>query len=303
MIVIVAATSEVAIPTLERISKSENQLLRIISAPDSKSGRGKVLTPSPVSKWADAKGVELLKPNSIQEMQEAFHGADIVLAISYGRIIDKKILEIPKHGFLNLHFSLLPAYRGAAPVQRAIANGDSTSGITIFKIDENLDTGPIYVQEKYEIPNLASSDQVLEKLSNIGALAFERAFAMIASSVSPVEQSSEGISFAPKISKHEAKINWNQSADKILYSIRAFTSSPGAWTLFRGSTVKITSASIGKFPDFISPAELRVHDRRLFIGTQDDPIEIFTIIPSGKQQMKVGDWINGARLNLGEYFE
>jgi methionyl-tRNA formyltransferase len=303
VIVAVAATAHVAIPTLQWLLGSPHTLLRVITTPDSKSGRGKVLTPSPVAQWAQTHGVSLFKPDTDEQMREAFTGADLVIAIAYGRILKKSILDIPARGFLNLHFSLLPAYRGAAPVQRAIGNGETITGISIFAIDENLDTGPIYLQRRYEIPMAASSDQVLEDLSKLGATAFEEVFKMIEESVVPTIQNSLGASNAPKISKEEARINWNQESAKILNSVRAYTSSPGAWTLFRGSSMKITSANFSELTEAMSPGALHLYQKRVFVGTKDLPIEILRIIPSGKQEMSVTDWTNGARINEGEVFE
>jgi len=303
VIVAVAATAHVAIPTLQWLLDSPHTLLKVITTPDSKTGRGKVLTPSPVAQWAQTHGIPLFKPDTEEQMQEAYTGADLVIAIAYGRILKKSILRIPKHGFLNLHFSLLPAYRGAAPVQRAIGSGETVTGISIFAIDENLDTGPIYSQKRYEIPKAASSDQVLDDLSHIGATAFEEVFKMIEESVAPIIQSSLGVSNAPKITKEEARINWSQESVKILNLIRAYTSSPGAWTSFRGSSIKITSADFSELTEAFSPGALHLYQKRVFIGTKNLPIEILRVIPSGKQEMGVKDWINGARINEGEVFE
>ena len=185
MIVAVAATADVAIPTLEWLVKSEYQLLRVITTPDSKAGRGKVLTPSPVAMWADANKLEISKPDTHEEMKNAFQGVDVVVAIAYGRILTKDVLNIPKHGFLNLHFSLLPAYRGAAPVQRSILSGDVVTGISIFKIDENLDTGPIYLQNEFKIPENSTSDEVLSELAHLGASTFDEVFEMIEQGIDP----------------------------------------------------------------------------------------------------------------------
>jgi methionyl-tRNA formyltransferase len=149
----------------------------------------------------------------------------------------------------------------------------------------------------------ASSDQVLEDLSKLGATAFEEVFKMIEESVVPTIQSSLGASNAPKISKEEARINWDQESAKILNSVRAYTSSPGAWTLFRGSSMKITSANFSELTEAKSPGALHLYQKRVFVGTKDLPIEILRIIPSGKQEMSVTDWINGARINEGEVFE
>jgi len=303
VIVAVAATADVAIPTLEWLVKSEHQLLRVITTPDSKAGRGKVLTPSPVAKWADEHNLEIYKPESLEEMKTVFQGVDAVLAIAYGRILSSDVLNIPKHGFLNLHFSLLPAYRGAAPVQRTILSGDAGTGISIFKIDENLDTGPIYLQKEFKISENSSSDEVLSSLANLGPSAFDTVFEMIEQGVAPTAQSATGVSFAPKITKEEAKIDWHSPAKQIMDAVRAFTSNPGAWTSHRGSLLKITEMLHGGGNQKLEPGALCVVGKRLFIGTSSDSVEIMKIIPSGKKEMAASDWINGARLTDGEFFE
>ena len=302
MIVAVAATADVAIPTLEWLTKSKHQLLRVITTPDSKTGRGKVMTPSPVSAWANARNLEVVKPDAPEEMMNAFKGADIVLAIAYGRILTNEVLDISKHGFLNLHFSLLPAYRGAAPVQRSILNGDVITGISIFKIDENLDTGPIYIQKEFKIPENYTSQEVLFDLSNLGASSFEAVFEMIEQGISPTVQSTEGVSFAPKITKEEAKINWILPAKRIIDSVRAFTPNPGAWTSHKGLILNIAEAIQNSTDQKLQPGALAVVDKKLFVGTATESIEIRRIVPAGKKEMSASDWINGARLVEGEVF-
>jgi len=302
VIVAVAATADVAIPTLEWLTKSKHQLLRVITTPDSKTGRGKVMTPSPVSAWANARNLEVVKPDSPEEMMNAFKGADIVLAIAYGRILTNEVLDISKHGFLNLHFSLLPAYRGAAPVQRSILNGDVITGISIFKIDENLDTGPIYIQKEFKIPENYTSQEVLFDLSNLGASSFEAVFEMIEQGISPTVQSTEGVSFAPKITKEEAKINWILPAKRIIDSVRAFTPNPGAWTSHKGLILNIAEAIQNSTDQKLQPGALAVVDKKLFVGTATESIEIRRIVPAGKKEMSASDWINGARLVEGEVF-
>jgi methionyl-tRNA formyltransferase len=302
VIVAVAATADVAIPTLEWLTKSEHQLLRVITTPDSKTGRGKVITPSPVSAWADARNLEVVKPDSPEEMMIAFKGADIVLAIAYGRILTKKVLNISKHGFVNLHFSLLPAYRGAAPVQRSILNGDVKTGISIFKIDENLDTGPIYMQKEFEIPENYTTQEVLRDLSDLGASSFHTVLKMIEQGIIPIAQSAEGVSFAPKITKEEAKIDWNLPAKRITDSVRAFTPNPGAWTSHKGLILKITEATHNSTDQKLQPGALAVVEKKLFVGTATESIEIRRIVPAGKKEMSASDWINGARLVEGEVF-
>ena len=303
MIVAVAATAEVAIPTLDWLLNSKHQLIRVITTPDSKAGRGKVLTPSPVAMWADTNNLEVLKPDSGEEMKFAFQDVDIVLAIAYGRILSSEILNIPKYGFLNLHFSLLPAYRGAAPVQRSILNGDVTTGLTIFQIDENLDTGPIYLQKEFKIPENSTSDEVLLDLANLGASSFDAVLEMITQGVAPTAQSTTGVSFAPKITKEEAKIDWRLPAKKITEAIRAFTPNPGAWTSYKGASLRITCAIEEVAELKLDPGKLSVVGKRLLIGTATNSVEVIRIIPAGKKEMNASDWINGARLSEGEIFE
>lgn len=303
MNVAVAATADVAIPTLEWLTKSKYQLLRVITTPDSKAGRGKVTTASPVALWAVNHNYEVLKPNSRDEIADALNGVDIVLTIAYGRILTEDILKIPKHGFLNLHFSLLPSYRGAAPVQRSILHGDVLTGITIFKIDKDLDTGPIYVQREYKIPANANSEQVLGELSVIGASAFEELFSMVEDGRKPKSQNLDGVSFAPKITKDEAKIDWHMPTKRIIDSVRAFTPNPGAWTVHRGSLLKITQAVEAIIEEKLRPGMLWVADKKLYVGTASSAVEILKIVPAGKREMKAADWINGARLVDGEVFE
>jgi methionyl-tRNA formyltransferase len=303
VIVAVAATADVAIPTLDWLLTSKHQLLRVVTTPDSKAGRGKVITPSPVAMWAEANGLEILKPDTSEEMISAFKGVDIVLAIAYGRILSNEILKIPKHGFLNLHFSLLPAYRGAAPVQRSILNGDVTTGISIFQIDENLDTGPIYVQKEFRIPENSTSEEVLRDLSNLGASSFDAVLEMINLGVAPTAQSTTGVSFAPKITKEEAKIDWHLPAKKITDAVRAFTPNPGAWTSHRGSSLKITDAREEVTEESFEPGTLHVVGKKIFVGTATNSVEMMRVIPAGKKEMKASEWINGARLSEGEIFE
>jgi len=303
VIVAVAATADVAIPTLDWLLTSKHQLLRVVTTPDSKAGRGKVITPSPVAMWAEANGLEILKPDTSEEMISAFKGVDIVLAIAYGRILSNEILKIPKHGFLNLHFSLLPAYRGAAPVQRSILNGDVTTGISIFQIDENLDTGPIYVQKEFRIPENSTSEEVLRDLSNLGASSFDAVLEMINLGVAPTAQSTTGVSFAPKITKGEAKIDWHLPAKKITDAVRAFTPNPGAWTSHRGLSLKITDAREEVTEESFEPGTLHVVGKKIFVGTATNSVEMMRVIPAGKKEMKASEWINGARLSEGEIFE
>ena len=204
---------------------------------------------------------------------------------------------------MNLHFSLLPSYRGAAPVQRAIQNGETTTGISIFKIDESLDTGPIYVQEKYEINSNATSSDVLRDLSQVGAKAFPRVLADIEKGIQPIPQDNKAASYAPKISKEEARVAWNTSAKSITNSIRAFSPAPGAWTTYQGTSLKIGEVGSVSGVITLKPGEVQVAGKKLYVGTLDTPVEILRVTPSGKNEMATLDWLNGARISSGDFFE
>ncbi len=303
MRVVVAATADVAIPTLKWLKNSDHDLLRVVTTPDSRVGRGKVLTQSPIASWADSNGILLLKPSTEDELRNAFENTDLVIAIAYGRILNQDVLSIPKFGFINLHFSLLPSYRGAAPVQRAIQNGEITTGISIFKIDANLDTGPIYFQQKYEIPRTATTSDVLSDLAEIGAKAFPNVMEDIQRGVQPQPQSNDSISLAPKISRQEARINWSMNANFIRNSVRAFSPSPGAWTTYRGSNLKISEVGAISVSTTLKPGEVLIDGKRLIVGTFDAPIEVLRVTPAGKKEMTTTDWLNGTRVKTGDVFE
>ena len=303
MRVVVAATAEVAIPTLEWLKESEHELLRVVTTPDSKAGRGKNLAQSVIADWADKNSISIAKPNTSSEISKSFEGADVVIAIAYGKILTSEVFSIPKYGCLNLHFSLLPTYRGAAPVQRALLNGDSVTGISIFKIDEGLDTGPIYYQEQYEINPIANSGEVLRDLSLIGAKSFSKVLSDVEALAKPREQETVGISLAQKVSKEEARINWSKKSVAILNLIRAFTPVPGAWTTYQGSVLKIVGMGLASTAAEVAPGSIHVEEKRLFVGTADFPIEVSRLIPAGKKEMLAADWLNGARIVPGDFFE
>jgi methionyl-tRNA formyltransferase len=256
-----------------------------------------------IADWADKNSISLAKPNTASEISKSFEGADVVIAIAYGKILTSEVFSIPQYGCLNLHFSLLPTYRGAAPVQRALLNGDSVTGISIFKIDEGLDTGPIYYQEQYEINPIANSGEVLRDLSLIGAKSFSKVLSDVEALAKPREQETVGISLAQKVSKEEARINWSKKSVAILNLIRAFTPVPGAWTTYQGSVLKIVGMGLASTAAEVAPGSIHVEEKRLFVGTADFPIEVSRLIPAGKKEMLAADWLNGARIVPGDFFE
>jgi len=297
----VAASPEVAIPSLEALAASSHQLVRVISQPDRPAGRGKVLTPTPVSQWAIDNGYELSRPENREEIAEVVRDLDCVITIGYGVLLPENILSIPTHGFLNLHFSLLPRWRGAAPVQRAIEAGDQVSGVTVFQLDAGMDTGPIYTMHRFALDSDITSDELLTELGELGVEALLESLEKIERGQRPTPQNNDGATRAFKLSRDEGRIDWTLDAERISAKIRAFTSNPGAWSEFRGSTIKLASPRISDFS--LAPGEIAFIDRKVFVGTSTFALEIGLIIAAGKGEIAASSWANGARLIAGERCE
>ena len=296
----VAATPDVAIPTLNWLLQSVHEVALIITQPDRPAGRGRLLQQSTVADWADEHHMPLAKPENPQQLIGKIEDLDLVLTIGYGVLLPENILVLPKNGFLNLHFSLLPAYRGAAPAQRALHNGETTTGVTVFQLDKGMDTGPIFAQESITIDPSWRSFELLDQLANLGPKVVERSFAMIDAGQSPQQQVGTA-SGAPKISKAEAKIDFSSDAAQIANAIRAFTYEPGAWTLWKAEPFKICST---KVTDQIAgiPGQVTVIDKKVVVSTGEGAIELLRVIPAGKKEMDAIDWARGARLTGGEIF-
>ena len=294
----VAATPDVAIPTLDWLLQSEHSLELVITQPDKPAGRGRTLTQSIVGDWAVAHGISLFKPSSPDDLIGRIEDLDLILTIGYGVLLPERILSLPKHGFLNLHFSLLPAYRGAAPAQRALQNGEVKTGVSVFQLDKGMDTGPIYSQAKIDIQPSWRSVELLNELAKVGVQSVSEALQLVKQGHTPTIQSGSS-SIAPKISKAEAKIDFTTSALQVVNAIRAFTYEPGAWTTWKGEPFKITSAQLASENNFLA-GTLATIEGAVFVGTKDGAVEILTVIPSGKKEMTASEWARGARLSGGE---
>ena len=300
MRIIVAATPGVAVPTLNWLLNSEHVLAAVITQPDRPAGRGRELKGSVVSQWAYENSVECFKPQDLAETALLVRDCDVLLTIGYGVLLPTEILTLPRHGCLNLHFSLLPRWRGAAPVQRAIEAGDSLSGVTVFQLDEGMDTGPIFSTKRFALDTDITSDELLIELAELGVEAVMDSLQAIIDGKRPTTQSGEGATKASKITKQECEIDWSLSAQVISQKVRAFTSNPGAWTRFRGDTLKIDSVSLGD--SSLKPGTLHIVDKKLIVGTGSNALAIGFLTPSGKSRMDALSWINGARITDGEYF-
>jgi len=296
----VAATPDVAIPTLNWLLQSDHEIALIITQPDRPAGRGQVLQQTVVADWAQGHQIPVIKPESSQELLGTIDDLDLVLTIGYGVLLPESILSLPKHGFLNLHFSLLPAYRGAAPAQRALQNGELVTGVTVFQLDKGMDTGPIFAQQSINIDPSWRSFELLQHLSHLGPDVVQKSLDMIQNGESSKNQ--EGLATnAPKISRSEARIDFTQDSARIANAIRAFTYEPGAWTLWKGESFKICATKVSNGPSG-KPGQISVIDKSVFVSTGSGSLELLRVIPSGKKEMDAIDWVRGARLTGGEIF-
>jgi methionyl-tRNA formyltransferase len=299
----VASSSTLALPTIELLKSSGHELIGLISTPDMPQGRGRTLAPNLLIQSLATTELRIAKPATDQELNTLLTSwkIDLVVTISYGRLIKPSELGLPRHGWINLHFSLLPQYRGAAPIQRALLAGAVKTGLTVFQLDAGMDTGPIYLQRERELAGQETTGELLSSLAEDGSEALLQAISMIERRIAPSLQSDEGVSLAPKISKEEARIDWTASAQSIDRKIRAFNPNPGAWTTFRGERIILTSARVS--PQRCPPSELLSREESLLIGTGEASLEILRLKPQGKREMQVSDWLRGARLQDGECFE
>lgn len=298
----VAATPDVAIPTLDWLISSEHEVALAITQPDKPAGRGRVIKQSVVGEWASSHDVPVLKPASSEELIGRINDLDCIVTIGYGVLLPQHILDLPKFGFINLHFSLLPAYRGAAPAQRALQNGETFTGVSVFQLEKGMDTGPIYSQRTIAIDPNWRSTELLQALAQEGPAAVHEALNMISHGKLPSAQQGE-VSLAPKITKQEAFLNFSADSKTLVNAIRAFTYEPGAWCKWKNESFKITSAVVVADKP-LSPAEIVVDGQRVIVGCGiKSSIELLTVVPAGKKEMSAADWARGARLKSGESFD
>lgn len=296
MKVVVASSSPVAIPLISALNASStHQLLGLLTNPDKATGRGMHVVANELATWAESLGLNVQKPENNDELKKVIENIkpEIVITIAYGRIIPLDLLELPKSGWINVHFSLLPRWRGAAPVQWAILTGDKQTGITVFKLDKGMDTGPVYLEQVTPINDNENSDELLKRLSQIGSDLVIKSLELISDGVIPKPQASNGITLAPKISKNDGKIDWQQSSNQVVNRFRALSSNPGVWSLLGELRIKIDALVASSFVDQIKPADIVINGERLFVGVLDGVIEILILTPAGRSQMTAAEFIRG----------
>jgi methionyl-tRNA formyltransferase len=307
MRLVFAGTPAVAVPALDAIATSRHELSAVVTRPDAPAGRGRRLVRSPVGAWADERGIEVLTPARPREpaFLERLRvlAPDCVPVVAYGALVPPAALEIPKHGWVNLHFSLLPAWRGAAPVQHAILRGDEITGASVFRLEEGLDTGPIFGTLAESIAPADTAGDLLDRLAVAGARLLVQVLDVIEDGTArAMPQPAGGVSLAPKVTVADAEVRWTEPAIAVDRRIRACTPAPGAWTTFRGERLKLGPVLVIGDGDRPAPGEVRVERSRVLVGTATDPVALGQVAAAGRKPMPASDWARGVRPASGERF-
>jgi methionyl-tRNA formyltransferase len=298
-----AGTPQVALPSLWALLDSSHEVVAVVTRPDARAGRGRALTPSPVAEVAASRGIEILRPERagdpgfLDRLREI--APDCAPVVAYGSLVPRAALGIPRHGWVNLHFSLLPAWRGAAPVQHAIWHGDDVTGATTFLLEPGLDTGPVLGTVAETVRPRDTSGDLLERLSASGAqLLVATMDALDAGVLAAVRQPHDGVSLAPKITVDEARVDWAQPAVRVDRQVRACTPAPGAWTTFRGERLKVGPVDpVADDPAAtgLAPGALIVGKHEVLVVTASRLVRLGNVVPQGKKPMAAADWARGVR--------
>ncbi|MFI8423294.1 methionyl-tRNA formyltransferase [Streptomyces sp. NPDC085479] len=306
MKLVFAGTPEVAVPALDALLASgRHEVAAVVTRPDAPAGRGRRLVASPVAQRAEEEGIEILRPahprdeDFLARLREI--APDCCPVVAYGALLPQKALDIPAHGWVNLHFSLLPAWRGAAPVQHALMAGDEVTGASTFQIERGLDSGPVYGVITEEIRPTDTSGDLLTRLAFAGAGLLAATMDGIEDgALKAVPQPADGISLAPKIEVEDAHVDFAAPALRVDRVVRGCTPAPGAWTLFRGERLKLIQ--VAPVPDRtdLAPGELAAGKNNVYAGTGSHGVELLWVQPQGKKPMKAADWARGVRIAPGE---
>lgn len=306
MRLIFAGTPKVAVESLQALLGSRHEVLAVLTRPDAPTGRGRRMAASPVAEVAMANDIEVLRPArprdpEFQSRLEAL-APDAAPIVAYGGLIPPAALAVPRFGWVNLHFSLLPAWRGAAPVQHAVISGDEVTGASTFLLEAGLDTGPVFGAITTAIGARETSGDLLDRLAVQGAQ-------LLVATLDGIEegtllahpQANDGVSHAPKISQEDARVRWDHPAMRVDRLVRGCTPTPGAWSTFRGERVKLGPLVPDAAVTDLQPGEVRAGKNRVWVGTVTHAVELGTVKAEGKKVMPAPDWARGVRVEAGEH--
>ena len=295
-----AGTPDIAADVLQQLLNSNVKIAAIITKPDAPVGRGKNLAPSPVSLIGEQLNILTLKPDDlnsdvflsqVKELQ-----LYLIIVVAYGKLIPQKMIELPRLGWFNLHYSLLPKYRGAAPVQHSLMNGELITGVTFFKIDEGLDTGKILGQAQISIGPDDDAHILFETLNEIGSELIIQCIQDLANSNPvPYSQDEAGVSYAPKFTSSYAQIDWMDARESIVRKIRALVAGPECYSFLDKTRIKILNCKLSELEN-LEPGQIGRIDQRIYVGTKTADIELLVVQPAGKRKMSAIEWFNGVRM-------
>ncbi len=313
MDIVFMGTPAFAVPILDRILQEGHNILAVVSQPDKPSGRGKKVLFGETKKFAIEKSLNIMQPIKVREpefiLQLKSFNPDIIIVAAYGQILPTEILEMPKYGCINVHGSLLPKYRGAAPIQRCIINGDKTTGITIMKMAEKMDAGDMILKEEIPIESCDNYQTLHDKLADLGAKSIVDALKLIEMGLETYEkQDEELVTYAPMITKQTGNIDWSLSNSDIINLIRGLNPSPGAYTSFKGDKIKIWSAkempseSYSLIADFGQVIDV-IKEKGIVVKTGEAPLLLLEIQSQGGKRMSCADFLRGRTVLKGDLFE
>ncbi|MGY1787347.1 methionyl-tRNA formyltransferase [Geodermatophilus sp. SYSU D00698] len=300
-----AGTPEAAVPSLDALLASDHEVVAVLTRPDARSGRGRKVSRSPVAERADAAGLPVLQPRSPREPeflgQLAGLAVDCAPVVAYGALVPPAALELPAHGWVNLHFSLLPAWRGAAPVQHAVMAGDEVTGACTFRLEQGLDTGPVFGVVTEPIGPRDTAGDLLGRLAVSGArLLVATLDGIAAGTLVPRPQPAEGVSLAPRLETADARVDWELPAHVVDRRVRGLTPVPGAWTTWRGDRLRLGPVEPLPSAPALAPGEVSAGPGGVVVGTGRGSVRLGEVQPAGKRVLPAADWARGARPAPGE---
>ncbi|TXK17552.1 methionyl-tRNA formyltransferase [Homoserinibacter sp. GY 40078] len=293
--ILFAGSPAAAVPSLRELLASPHEVVGVVTREDAPLGRKRVLTPTPVAQLGEEAGVPVLKANRLAPVQDELMalGADLGVIVAYGGLIREPLLSAPTHGWINLHFSLLPRWRGAAPVQRAIMAGDDETGAAVFQLVEELDAGPVFAIERASIGRVQTAGHLLDALSESGARLLRSVVDGIADGSARATPQTGDPTLAPKLTLMDGRIDWQSPRARIDALIRGVTPEPGATTELEGERFKIHAAAMAHDAPTLPPGHVASRGRSVHVGTGDAPLELLTVQPAGKRPMPAIDWWRG----------